>query len=221
MGHAPAGDEFLRSWNQLIADAGLQLAFFTGIAQFTERRTGGAGVILKFERVRPPGAGAFQPLRSKEVSPEFLDKAIRAMLRWGYEFVSMDEVSARAQQPAVAQRFVCLTFEGAYRDFMTYAYPVLSRQRVPFTLYVPTGFVDGIGEAWWLALADIVGRNSRIGLMIDDAERRFAGSTTEEKYQIYDWLYNWLNTLPPAELAAAIIRRSKNERSAHSEQGHA
>lgn len=192
------------SWNRLIADAGLQLAFFTGVAQIAERRTGGAGVILKFEHVRPPRAGAFQPLRSKEISPEFLDKAISAMRRWQYDFLSMDEVTTRAQQSALAQRFVCLTFEGAYRDFMTFAYPVLSRHRVPFTLYVPTGFIDGIGEAWWRALEEIVARNPRIGLMIDDVEKRFGTGTTEEKYEVYSLLYDWLGSLPPAELTAAI-----------------
>ena len=192
------------AWNRFIADAGLKLAFFTGVAQIAERRRGGAGVILKFEHVRPPRAGAFQPLRSKEISAEFLDKAIAAMRRWRYDFLSMDEVSARAQQSALAQRFVCLTFEGAYRDFMTFAYPVLSRHRVPFTLYVPTGLVDGIAEAWWLALEEIVARNPRIGLMIDDVEKRFGTGTTEEKYQIYNLLYDWLGSLPPAERTAAI-----------------
>ncbi len=198
------GGPVLLSWNRLIADAGLQLAFYTGMARLAEPRTGGAGVILKFERVRPPRGGAFQPLRSREVSPQFLDRAIRAMQRWGYDFVPMDEVGVRAQQPASARRFVCLSFEGAYRDFMTNAYPVLSRHRVPFTLYVPTGFVDGIGEAWWLALEDIVARNARIGLMIDDVEKRFAIGATEEKYQVYVWLYDWLRSLPSADLSAAI-----------------
>lgn len=192
------------SWNRLFADAGLQLAFFTGVAQIAERRKGGAGVILKFEHVRPPRAGAFQPLRSREITADFLDKAIRAMRRWRYDFLSMDEVKTRAQQSALAQRFVCLTFEGAYRDFMTFAYPVLSRHRVPFTLYVPTGFVDGIGEAWWLALEEIIARNPRIGLMMDDVEKRFSTGTTEEKYEAYALLYDWLCSLPPAELSAAI-----------------
>ena len=192
------------SWNRLIADAGLQLAFFSGVAQIAERRRGGAGVILKLEHVRPPRAGAFQPLRANEVSPEFLDKAISAMRRWRYDLLSMEDVKARAQQSAVAQRFVCLTFDGAYRDFMTYAYPVLSLHRVPFTLYVPTGFVDGIGEAWWLALEEIVARNSRIGLMIDDVENRFATGTSEEKYRVYGLLHDWLCSLPPADLTSAI-----------------
>ena len=61
------------------------------------------------------------------------------------------DAAERSQQAALSRRFVCLTFDGAHRDFMTFAYPVLSRHRVPFALYIPTGFVDGIGKAWWLA----------------------------------------------------------------------
>lgn len=187
-----------------MTDAALRMASLSGVVQIAERLKGGAGVILKFEHIRPSRPGAFRPLRSRETSPEFLDKAIGAMRRWRYDFASMDEVRARAQQPSLTQRFVCLTFEGAYRDFMTSAYPVLSKHRVPFTLYVPTGFVDGIGEAWWLALEQIVTRNERIGLMMDDVENRFGIGTADEKYQVYTLLYDWLRSLSPSDCSAAI-----------------
>ena len=192
------------TWERLLADAGLQLAYFSGAAKVSERRRGGAGVILKFEHVRPPRGGAFQPLRSHEIGPDFLDTAVRALMRWKFDFLSIDDVVVRAQNPALARRFVCLTFDGGHRDFMTYAYPVLSRHRVPFAVYVPTGFIDGIGEAWWLALERIVARNPRIGLMIDGVENYFAATSVEEKYQVFGLLHRWMRSLSPADLAVAI-----------------
>ena len=54
-------------------------------------------------------------------------------------------------------RFVRLTFDGGYKDMMTSAYPVLSQHGIPFTVYVPTAFPDGLGEAWWLALEQMIG----------------------------------------------------------------
>ncbi len=45
-------------------------------------RSRGAGAILRFERVRPRRRGAFQPLRENEITPQFLDRAIRALKRW-------------------------------------------------------------------------------------------------------------------------------------------
>lgn len=183
---------------------GLEFAYFSGAARVFEARTGGAGIILKFEHVRPRRDERFQPLRSRDITPEFLDHAIGALKRWKFDVLSIDDSVERAQQAAIARRFVCLTFDGGHRDFMTFAYPVLSRHRVPFTLYVPTGFVDGVGKAWWLGLEQVIARNDRIGLVMNHTEQRFFAASLAEKHQLYDVLYAWMMTLPSPDLAAAI-----------------
>src|SRR6202021_320482 len=98
------------------------------------RRSGGAGVILRFERVRPLREGRFQPLRACEITPRFLDSAIAALKRWKFDIVSMDEVCRRAVTLAAPRRFVCLTFDGGYKDLITSAYPVLKKHAVPFAV---------------------------------------------------------------------------------------
>lgn len=188
----------------MLADVGLELAYLSGMAHIFERRRGGAGVILKFAHVRPRRHDPFQPLRSQDITPEFLDRAISALKRWNFDFLSIGEVAGRAEQPSVARRFVCLTFDGAHRDFMTFAYPVLSRHRVPFALYVPTGFVDGIGKAWWLALEQVIARNDRIGLVMNRAETHFFAASPTRKYELYDVLHAWMMTLSPGDVVAAI-----------------
>src|ERR1700735_2245611 len=167
-------------------------------------RTGGAGAVLRFERVRPRHAGRFQPLKSAEITPQFLDRAIGALKRWKYDIVSLDEACRRAVTLASPRRFACLTFDGAYKDLMTSAYPVLSRHGVPFAVYVPTAFPDGVGEAWWLALEAILAREDRINLVMDRKEQRFNVRTTPEKNQLYDFLYNWMRSLPRSDLSFAI-----------------
>ena len=87
---------------------------------------------------------------------------------------------------------------------MTSAYPVLSRHGVPFTVYVPTAFPDGLGEAWWLALEAMIARENRISLVIDRKELRFDIATTSEKYQLYDFLESWMRSLAPPDLSSAI-----------------
>ena len=86
----------------------------------------------------------------------------------------MDEVCRRAVTLPTANRFACLTFDGGYKDVITSAYPVLSKHGVPFTVYLPTAFPDGLGEAWWLALEDMIARENRISLVIDRKERHFS-----------------------------------------------
>ena len=81
---------------------------------------------------------------------------------------------------------------------------MLSRHGVPFTVYVPTAFPDGVGEAWWLALETVIAKESRLALMIDRSERHFTIRTASEKYELYAFLSTWLRRLTPPDLSAAI-----------------
>src|SRR5216683_7629104 len=198
------GDETVASGSPFLARAGLELAYLSGYSRLMQRRTGGAGVILRFERVRPRRTARFQPLQACEITPRFLDRAIGALKRWKFDIVSMDEVCRRAVTLASPRRFVCLTFDGGYKDMITSAYPVLAKHGVPFTVYVPTAFPDGLGEAWWLALEQIIGRENRLSLEIDRKERHFDIASTAEKYQLYEFLENWMRSLAPPALSSAI-----------------
>lgn len=189
--------------NQLFTNLKLELAYFSGRA-WQSRETGGAGVILRFERVIPRRSGRFQPLKANEITPKFLDRTVRALKRWQYEFVSMDEVCRRAVILSQRRRFVCLTFDGAYTDVARAAYPILRHHNVPFTVFVPTAYPDGVGQPWWLALENIIAKENRVSLMIDRNERHFSVRTLNEKNEAFDFLSIWLRQLTPSELSAAI-----------------
>lgn len=180
------------------------LAYFSGAARVMARWTGGAGVILRLQRVRPPRRDAFQPLQSDEIPPRFLDAMLRKLRRWKYDVVSIDEVCRRAALPRSGRQFVCLTFDGGYRDLIDHAWPVLTRHDVPFAVYLPTAFPDGLGQAWWLALEDIIDRHDRIGLMMDQTERYFNARSLFEKYQVFGVLDGWMRTLTPQAVSDAI-----------------
>ena len=100
------GAKALLSGNRFLTGLRLRLAFFSGYARLMERRTGGAGAILRFERVRPARSVAFQPRRTHEITPDFLDRTIRALKRWEYDIVGMDEVHRRAVSLKQPKRFV-------------------------------------------------------------------------------------------------------------------
>ena len=194
----------MSSGNRFLRGLRLRLAYFSGYARLMERRAGGAGAILRFERVRPARGVAFQPHRAHEITPDFLDRTIRALKRWRYDIVGMDEVHRRAVSLKSPRRFVCLTFDGATRDLMTFGYPVLAKYGVPFTVYVPTAFPDGLGEAWWLALEAVIARNDRIAFMMDRVEKRFEIADVDEKVRLYDFLNDWMRSLGPEDLSASI-----------------
>ncbi|QDL97457.1 polysaccharide deacetylase family protein [Rhodopseudomonas palustris] len=182
----------------------LQFTYFSGLALASEWNGRGAGVILRFDRVRPARRDRFQPLRAREVTPQFLDGLLRALTRWNCPVISIDEASARSARGGSPGRFVCLTFDGGSRDIATYAYPILARHGVPFTVYLPTAFPDGVGEAWWLALEQVIARSDRLALLIDHSERRFDTARHCDKVQVFHFLASWLRTMAPAALTAAI-----------------
>jgi peptidoglycan/xylan/chitin deacetylase (PgdA/CDA1 family) len=190
--------------SQFLNGLRLQLAYFTGFPWLRGRKAGGVGAILRFERVRPRQPQRFQPLLQREISATFLDRTIRALKRWKYDIVSLDEVCRRAVTLPQPRRFVCLTFDGAYKDLLASAYPVLAKHGVPFAVYVPTAFPDGVGEAWWLALEQVIARERRISLVVDRNERRFDLATASEKQQAYEFLETWMRSLPPVDLSIAI-----------------
>src|SRR5258707_3853380 len=194
----------LASDNRFLQRARMELAYFSGYARLKQRQSGGAGILLRFERVRPRRPARFQPLKSREITPRFLDRTIRALKRWKFDILSMDEACRRAVTLALRRRFVCLTFDGGYKDLITAAYPVLSRHGVPFTIYVPTAFPDGVGEAWWLALEEVIARENRLSLVMDRTEQHFNIGNTSAKYQLYQFLETWMRSLTPPEVSSAI-----------------
>ncbi|WP_315833060.1 polysaccharide deacetylase family protein [Bradyrhizobium prioriisuperbiae] len=182
----------------------LQLAYFSGVARLLETRRGGFGVILRLQRVRPASHDRFQPLKAHEITPEWLERLVRALRRWKFDVVSIEEAVRRMAEPAGRRRFVCLTFDGAYRDVVMHAYPVLARHQVPFTVYVPTGFVDGIAPMWWLALQQVIASHDRISLVMDRNERHFDVAEIVDKHDLYGFLANWMRRLASDELTHAI-----------------
>ena len=194
----------MASDNRFLTSLRLEFAWFGRLGRLSGRGTGGAGVILRFERVRPRRRARFQPRRAHEITPKFLDRTIRALKRWKYDIVGIDEACRRAVTLALPRRFACLTFDGGYKDLIISAYPVLSRHGVPFTVYLPTAFPDHLGEAWWLGLEEVIARESRVSLVIDRKERHFEIGSTSLKMELYEFLAGWMRSLTPPDLSFAI-----------------
>ena len=183
----------------------LEFLYFAGCARFTEWWHAGEGVILKFERVRPPQPGLFRPLKSREIAPDRFDLMLNRLRRWNYDFIAIGELSERLRRPgARPRRFVCLTFDIGYRDFLVHAWPILKRHNAPATLYVPANFADRLGELWWLALEDIIARNDRIGLFIGGRELRIECRSVTDKNEAFAFLSATLSAMMPSECSSAI-----------------
>jgi peptidoglycan/xylan/chitin deacetylase (PgdA/CDA1 family) len=189
-----------------IIRGGLEGLYFSGAHAALKPFVGGVGVILTLHHVRPPRPDRFQPNRLLEVTPRFLERVLALLRRSAIDIISLDEMARRLRERDFSRRFVCLTFDDGYRDNLAHAYPILKAAGVPFAIYVPTSFPDRLGELWWLVLEAVIAKNTRIGLVIDGANRTFDCGTVADKRALYDELYWWLRARPSEEALRAVVR---------------
>lgn len=188
-----------------IIRSGLETLYFSAAHHLMRPFVGGVGVILTLHHVRPLRPERFQPNRLLEVAPEFLEDVVRWIRQSELDLVSLDEMHRRLTEGRFERRFVCMTIDDGYRDTLEWAYPILVRHRVPFTVYVPTSFPDRLGELWWLVLEAVVAHNTRVALVIDGSEQAFTCGTVAEKRHVFDQLYRWVRSFATeAELRRVV-----------------
>lgn len=154
------------------------------------------GVIFTLHRVLPDDPADFSPNAILQVKPDFLEYAIVRLRELGLDIVDLGEGLRRIELPEPARPFAVFTFDDAYRDNLKFALPVLRRQQCPFTLYVPTALVDGVGEVWWQALEDIIATQTAIAVTYMGDTDYLPTGTLAEKQHAYDSIYGRMRTMP-------------------------
>jgi peptidoglycan/xylan/chitin deacetylase (PgdA/CDA1 family) len=133
-------------------------------------RAGLVGAAIRLTEPRRPGArnARYQVLVYHRVGPvsdpfvfavppAVLEAHVR-FLRRHFSLMSLNDLLAAAAQREVPARALAVTFDDGYEDLYTHAYPILARHRVPATVYLTTGLIDGDNGMW----------NDRVGAAIRD-----------------------------------------------------
>lgn len=192
--------------NKGIIRTGLETLYFTGMHHVMRPLVGGVGSILTLHHVRPRRPDAFQPNRLLEVTPKFLEKLLRRLVRARVDVISLDEMHQRFITGDFKRRFVCITFDDGYKDVKEFAYPLLKKYELPFAMYIPTGFPDRLGEMWWLALEAVIAQNSRIGAVINGKDQFFDCGSIREKRELYDAVYGYVRSMKTEDELRKFVR---------------
>jgi peptidoglycan/xylan/chitin deacetylase (PgdA/CDA1 family) len=106
--------------------------------------------ILMYHRVAEEGPAELAPYR---VAPDLFERQLAYLRRHGYRTITVEEwLRVLAEQDGrIDDRVVALTFDDAYRDFITEAWPLLRKYGFSATVYVATDYVGGHAE-WDRAL---------------------------------------------------------------------
>ena len=185
--------------------AGLEAIHATRLHRVAPRFMTGVGAILTFHHVRPARTDCFQPSRNLEITPHFLDRLLTGIQENGEEIVSLDEAHRRLTEGDFARRFVVLTFDDGYRDCRDFAYPILRRHGVPFTIFAASRFAEGEGDLWWVALERAIAAQDKLAVTIAGRDYRFMLADAMARQGAFDTLYWALRALPDEAEMRAIV----------------
>lgn len=164
----------------------------------------GRGVVLTMHHVRPYRSQAFAPNRLLEITPEFLDLTIQTLREEGFDILPLDEALDRLSDAGKGRRFAVLTFDDGYRDNLEFAFPVLSRHGVPWTLYACTGCADGTARLWWIELEESIRVLDAVPFREAGIVRTLPAHTAEQKQAAFETVYWSLRRCPEDMLLATI-----------------
>lgn len=184
--------------------ASFELLWLTGMPRLFRLLSRSRGVIFTLHRVLPTPPADFSPNAILQVQPDFLDYCLKRLGELDIDIVSLDEALERLASSKKGRPFVVLTFDDAYRDNLQHALPILRAHEAPFTLYVPTAFVDGVGQLWWQAIEDIIARQEAVAFSEDGETEYVETRTLAQKKEAFDRLYWRMRKLPEPERLALL-----------------
>ena len=171
--------------------------YYSGAHHALKNRFRGVGALLTLHHVQPElGEDRFAPNSILSVTPEFLDDTIQRVRGLGYDIVALDEMHRRFIDEDFRTPFVSFTLDDGYADNYVHAFPVFRKHRVPFTIYMCTGLMDGSADPWWSTLEEIVLQQQRLEVTLDGERQVFSAESTREKYRAFDSIYWPLRRMP-------------------------
>ena len=199
----------MSAWRDGLLGAAGELLWLSQLPRLVRRLSRARGLILRLERVLPEDVADFAPNAARQIKPAFLESVIERARKLRLEIVDLDEAIRRIESEDAANRFIVFTFDDAYRDMLRHALPVLRRQQCPFTVYVTTALVDGVGEIWPQALEEIVAGQNALAVTQDGETEYLPSTTVEEKLAAYRALYRRMEGMAEAARVQMIRDMSK------------
>src|SRR5262249_44540334 len=117
-----------------------------------------------------------------------------------------DDVPVRLEGHETSRPFAVLTFDDGYRDNIEYAWPILTRHDVPWTVFITPDFVDRCGRPWWLELEEAIARLDYFEITLSKTKLAFDTRRPRGKNAAYHYLFQRLKAGPDQELLAVTTR---------------
>ena len=178
-----------------VLKSGLRALYYSGAHHILAPFSQGIGLIFMLHQVSNERPSPFEANRGLMVTPQFLDLVIDEVKQAGIDIVSLDEAYERIRTRGSDKRFACFTLDDGYRDNLLQAYPVFTKHRAPFAIYVPSDYPDGRGEIWWFAVEQVILSRDEIEINARGGVERIAAKTDAEKQHAFRRIYAHLRDM--------------------------
>ncbi len=183
--------------------------YFGDKSSYLPRFTMGQGAIFSIKCVKPLEASLVAPELVSETDPLMLEEMTALISALNLDVVSLDEMRRRLVQGDFKRRFVCFTFDGAYRSILDRVMPAFKARGMPFTVFVAADHLRRRTMPWWLSLEAILAGSGRIVLEIRGDRLDLRCLSVQEKKAGYAILFKKLAPLPAEERDALVERALK------------
>lgn len=195
--------QWKRRLKRIAIGGGLETSWLASAAGLM-REARGRGVIFTLHHVRPHVAQPFEPNEHLEITPEFLDAALRRLKRDGYRFVPLDAVPSLSADLGDDRPFAAFTLDDGYRNNLAHALPVFERHRAPFTVFITQGFAEGSHSIWWETLALLLNREKIVQFDFGRGRETLPLDTPAQKWDAFDRLAAFIHRQDEARAVSDV-----------------
>ena len=189
-----------------VLKSGLRALYYSGAHHVLAPFFQGIGMIFMLHQVSRARPSPFAANRGLMVTPEFLDLVLNEVKTSGIDIVSLDEAAERIRARGAARRFACFTLDDGYRDNLQQAYPVFTKHRAPFAIYVPSDYPDGKGDLWWFALEKAILTRDAVEIEAPGGVERIEAKSDTEKQHAFNRVYRHLRSMDEENARKSVSR---------------
>lgn len=179
---------------------------FVKVLETVDNQRQGFLRVLTYHRIDEPTRLPWLDPGLISASPKDFAKQME-YLAANYQIVSMSDVLTAVKTRNIKDlppRAILVTFDDGYCDFEEQAWPILSRYKIPATLFVPTAYPDHPERTfWWNNLYKAL-HNTRHNGKLNTSIGTFSLSDADSRNHAYQCLKNYLKTLPHTEATLTV-----------------
>ena len=112
--------------------------------------------IIMYHHIQPQIVAAEKWQTALNVDTAVFESQMVYLTSTGYQTISLDQLTqALLNQDKLPAKSIALTFDDGYRDFYTYAFPIIKKYNLRANLFISTGLVENEDYLTWNQLKEM------------------------------------------------------------------